>query len=52
MTCKRPYTVSSQIQHGNDQEKYVQLSTAVEKKCQHIREKAKVMKANDNTALQ
>lgn len=27
MTCKRPYTVSSQIQHGNDQEKYVQLSS-------------------------
>lgn len=26
MNCKRAYTVSGQIQHGSDQEKYVQVS--------------------------
>lgn len=26
MSCKRAYTDSGQIQHGSDEEKYVQLS--------------------------
>lgn len=56
MSCKRPYTVSSQIQPGGDQEKYVQVSSQQQsdmekKKSQSIRKKAKLIKANDNTAL-
>lgn len=43
MSCKRSYTVSSQIQPGGDQEKYVQVSSQqqsdVEKKELRVLEK-------------